>query len=101
MENVTSTLRAILAAASLATLFAASAFAADKPNFIVIFTDDRTCQGPGCYGSPDIKTPHLDQMAKEGLKFTSLADRSRGPERMVARRTKQADEGCHPELLNP
>lgn len=43
-----------------------------KPNFIVIFTDDQGYQDVGCFGSPNIKTPHLDRMASEGRKFTSF-----------------------------
>ena len=43
-----------------------------KPNFVIIFTDDQGYQDIGCYGSPDIRTPHLDQMASEGAKFTSF-----------------------------
>jgi len=42
------------------------------PNFVVIFTDDQGYQDVGCFGSPKIKTPHLDQMAAEGRKFTSF-----------------------------
>ncbi len=44
----------------------------DKPNFIVIFTDDQGYQDLGCFGSPLIKTPHIDQMAAEGMKFTDF-----------------------------
>ena len=46
--------------------------AQEKPNFIIIFTDDQGYQDLGCYGSPDIKTPNIDQMAKEGMKFNSF-----------------------------
>ena len=42
------------------------------PNFIVIFTDDQGYQDVGCFGSPDIATPHLDRMAKEGMRFTDF-----------------------------
>jgi len=42
------------------------------PNFVVIFTDDQGYQDVGCFGSPKIKTPHLDQMAAEGRKFTDF-----------------------------
>lgn len=40
-----------------------------KPNIVLFVTDD---QSPiaGCYGSPVIQTPHLDQLATEGTRFT-------------------------------
>ena len=43
-----------------------------SPNFIVIFTDDQGYQDVGCFGSPNIKTPNLDQMAGDGMKFTDF-----------------------------
>ena len=42
------------------------------PNIVIIFTDDQGYQDIGCFGSPDIETPHLDQMAKEGIRFTNF-----------------------------
>ena len=42
------------------------------PNFVVIFTDDQGYQDVGCFGSPKIKTPHLDRMAAEGMKLTDF-----------------------------
>lgn len=45
---------------------------AELPNFIIIFTDDQGYEDIGCFGSPKIKTPHLDRMAAEGRKFTSF-----------------------------
>ena len=42
------------------------------PNFIIIFTDDQGFEDIGCFGSPKIKTPNLDQLAAEGRKFTSF-----------------------------
>lgn len=44
----------------------------DKPNFIIIFTDDQGYQDVGCFGSPNIYTPNLDRMAAEGMKFTDF-----------------------------
>ncbi|WP_194975363.1 sulfatase family protein [Aquiflexum lacus] len=43
-----------------------------KPNIIVIFTDDQGYNDLGVFGSPDILTPNLDQMAAEGMKFTNF-----------------------------
>ncbi|EAR02412.1 sulfatase [Maribacter sp. HTCC2170] len=41
------------------------------PNVVLIFTDDQGYQDVGVFGSPNIKTPHLDRMASEGVKLTS------------------------------
>ena len=43
-----------------------------KPNFIIIFTDDLGYGDLGSYGHPTIKTPYLDQMAKERMRFTQF-----------------------------
>ncbi|MDG2469740.1 MAG: sulfatase [Pirellulaceae bacterium] len=42
------------------------------PNFIVIFADDQGYRDLGCFGSPNIKTPNIDQMAKDGIRFTDF-----------------------------
>lgn len=44
----------------------------DLPNIVIIFTDDQGYQDLGCYGSPDIETPNIDRMAREGLRFTNF-----------------------------
>lgn len=41
-----------------------------KPNIIYIYADDLGYGELGCYGQQKIKTPNLDQMAKEGMRFT-------------------------------
>jgi|TARA_B100001093_G_scaffold431995_1_gene428274 arylsulfatase len=43
-----------------------------KTNFIIFFTDDQGYNDVGCFGSPDIKTPNLDNMARGGMKFTNF-----------------------------
>ena len=55
----------------LTLAFASSAIARD-PNFIIIFTDDQGYADLGCFGSKNIKTPHLDQLATEGMKLTDF-----------------------------
>ncbi|MCZ6793178.1 MAG: sulfatase-like hydrolase/transferase [Planctomycetota bacterium] len=44
----------------------------DKPNFVVIFTDDQGYGDLGCYGSETIRTPRIDRLAAEGTRFTSF-----------------------------
>ncbi len=39
------------------------------PNIVIIFADDMGYGDLGTYGNPTIRTPQLDQMAEEGLKF--------------------------------
>ncbi|WPP52686.1 sulfatase family protein [Catalinimonas niigatensis] len=46
--------------------------APQSPNVVIIFTDDQGYQDVGTFGSPNIKTPNLDQMAREGLKLTDF-----------------------------
>ena len=42
----------------------------EKPNIIFILTDDLGGRDLSCYGSTFYETPHLDQLAKEGMVFT-------------------------------
>ncbi|MFC1761791.1 sulfatase [Planctomycetota bacterium] len=42
------------------------------PNIIIVFADDQGYQDLGCFGSPNIKTPNIDQLAMEGIRFTSF-----------------------------
>ena len=42
------------------------------PNFIVLFADDLGWGDLACYGHPTIRTPQLDKMAREGLRFTQF-----------------------------
>lgn len=42
------------------------------PNIVIIFTDDQGYSDLGCFGAHDIKTPNLDQMAIEGVRFTNF-----------------------------
>ncbi|MEQ9443229.1 MAG: sulfatase [Cyclobacteriaceae bacterium] len=42
------------------------------PNIIFIIGDDISWNDLGCYGHPTIRTPNIDQMAEEGLRFTNM-----------------------------
>ena len=50
----------------------ATAANTDKPNFIIIFTDDQGYGDLSSFGSKSIKTPNIDRLADEGRKFTSF-----------------------------
>lgn len=50
----------------------AALYAADKPNLIWIMADDLGYGELGCYGQQVIRTPRLDRMAREGLRFTQF-----------------------------
>jgi len=41
-----------------------------KPNFVLIVGDDHDLTALGCYGNPNVRTPNLDQLAREGVRFT-------------------------------
>ena len=42
------------------------------PNVVIVFTDDQGYQDLSCFGSPNIYTPHLDQIAADGLRLTNF-----------------------------
>lgn len=47
------------------------ASAAGRPNILFILADDLGWGDLSCYGRPDYQTPHLDRLAREGIKFTN------------------------------
>lgn len=42
-----------------------------RPNFIIMIADDVSWNDLGCYGHPHVRTPNLDEVAKEGMRFDS------------------------------
>ena len=55
----------------LGTLVAHAAPDRTRPNFILIMVDDMGYSDIGCYGG-EVKTPNLDKLAKNGLRFTQF-----------------------------
>ena len=51
-------------------MFSLQGEAAEKPNIIFILADDLGYGELGCYGQKKIKTPNVDQLAREGMRFT-------------------------------
>jgi len=63
---------AALTVCFLPSLNVSSADSASRPNIVLILADDLGYGDLGCYGQQRIKTPRLDRMAKEGLRFTDF-----------------------------
>lgn len=48
------------------------AIARDKPNVIIVMTDDQGYGDLSCHGNPILKTPNLDQLSAESVRFTDF-----------------------------
>ena len=58
-------------AASLAATRAAEGGPERRPpNLVLIMTDNQGAWTLGCYGNRDIRTPHIDRLARDGMRFT-------------------------------
>ena len=44
----------------------------DKPNVVIIYTDDQGTLDAHCYGSEDLITPNIDRLAETGVRFTQM-----------------------------
>ena len=58
------------AAALLAIVLLSPPLSARSPNVVLVLADDLGCFELGCYGQKLIKTPHIDALAADGMKFT-------------------------------
>jgi len=59
----------IAAAAGAGELGAAETFVIDRPNIMLVIADDQTYLDSGCYGNKEVKTPNIDRLAREGMRF--------------------------------
>lgn len=48
---------------------ASRVFADERPNIVFLMADDQTTYSLGCYGTPNVKTPNIDQLAQDGMVF--------------------------------
>jgi arylsulfatase A len=79
-------------------LFDAAAEPAVRPNIVVIMADDLGASELGCYGHPSHRTPNLDRMAAEGVKFeTAFACPVCHPTRFMI---MTGQYGCHNGVYN-
>ena len=62
----------IICAAAFISPSAQAKPAGQKPNVVVIITDDVGYGDIGSYGAPDIKTPNIDSLARDGVRFTDF-----------------------------
>jgi arylsulfatase A-like enzyme len=66
-------MRLFLSLAALLTLATGARLsAADKPNIIVMMTDDQRHDYMSCAGHPFLKTPNMDRIAKDGYRYTNM-----------------------------
>ncbi len=56
--------------AALFLLLCSAAWAQERPNIVLIYVDDLGYGDASAYGAKRLKTPHLDRLAREGLRFT-------------------------------
>src|SRR4051794_32543711 len=42
-----------------------------RPNGVFLYTDDQARGAVGAYGTPEVRPPHLDRLAREGARFTN------------------------------
>ena len=70
--------------------------AQSNPNIVIIFTDDQGYADVGCFGAEEYKTPNLDKMASEGIRFTDfyVAQAVCGASRAALL------TGCYPNRIN-
>ncbi len=68
----------------------------EKPNIVFILADDLGYADLGCYGAAQIKTPHLDKLAKEGVRFTNFYD----PAGVCTPTRASLMTGCYPKRVD-
>jgi N-sulfoglucosamine sulfohydrolase len=53
----------------LLTLVPYTASANDRPNILILLSDDHSYPFLSCYGDPNVRTPNLDKLAQGGVRF--------------------------------
>jgi len=65
-------MRSFISGMAIVLGVAACAGGAERPNILLIVSDDQGYHDLGCYGNPLVKTPHLDRLAAGGVRLTSF-----------------------------
>lgn len=63
-------LRSVFSLCASSILLCTSVLATERPNLLWITSEDNNVQWVGCYGHPNADTPRIDQLAKEGFRYT-------------------------------
>ena len=71
-EQKENTVKIILVAITALTLASANLNAAEKPNVILILTDDVGYGDLACHGNPFVKTPNLDKLYAQSVRLTDF-----------------------------
>jgi len=74
MKSLLSVLYMSLGGVALFTAFGTSGSRGaetTRPNIIFLFSDDQAERAVGCYGNKEIITPHLDKLARDGVRLTN------------------------------
>ena len=66
----------LLALVGFALVGGSVSFSASRPNIVLIMADDMGYSDLGCYGG-EIKTPNLDRLAKNGIRYTQAYNTSK------------------------
>ncbi|MFH1999350.1 MAG: sulfatase, partial [Planctomycetota bacterium] len=66
-----------------------------RPNIVVILADDHGYAHSGCYGDPNVKTPHIDGLAGEGMRFTRVF----APSSICTPSRSALFTGCYPHKI--
>lgn len=82
---------------------AAEKSAETRPNIVMLFADDVSWNDLGCYGHPSIRTPNLDRLAREGMRFDNayLTISSCSPSRCSVITGRYPHNTGAPELHTP
>jgi len=84
------------------TLTAGIVEASRKPNIVVFLTDDQGYGDLGCFGSESLETPNIDQLCRQGMKFTDFYGHQRcSPTRLALMTGSHAHRaGCTKVIYN-
>ena len=73
MRTLTSAALLALILLGAAAVFRAAQPSAPRPNVVILLTDDQGTLDANCYGSVDLLTPNIDQLAASGIRFTQAS----------------------------